>query len=333
MLKILLSPILILICLISQVEAQNHKVIKTFHIASSGGWDYISVNNGKIYVSHGNQVNILNEKTGDSVGVVLNTSGVHGIAFDNAAGKGFTSNGRSNNVTAFDLKTNKELGLIATGENPDAICFEPSTKTIITCNGKSKDLSVIDPVNYKVIATVPLGGKPEEAVSDEKGHLYVNIADKSEIAVVDTKTWKVIHNWSMAPGEGPSGLKVDSKSMRLFASCDKLMMVLDATNGKVVTKVPIGEGSDGLVFDEKNKMIYTSNGIGNITAIKEQSANDYMVVETINTKPRARTIAMDDKSHAMFLPTAEFEASTDPNPSLRARQKMIPGSFQVLVVE
>lgn len=331
MLKKTFQILLLATCTTSMVSAQNHKLVKTFHIASTGGWDYISVHNGKIFVSHGNQVNILDEKTGDSAGVILNTMGVHGIAFSDAAGKGFTSNGRSNNVTAFDLKTFKDLGQITTGENPDAICYEPYTKSIITCNGRSKDLSVIDPVNNKVIATVVLGGKPEEAVSDGKGQLYVNLEDKNQIAVVDTKSWKVINTWSMSPGDGPSGLKIDTKSMRLFAACDKMMMVLDATNGKVVTQVPIGEGSDGLVFDEKNKMIYTSNGIGNITGVLEQSPNDYKVVETIPTKPRARTIAMDDKSHAMFLPTAEFEKADPANP--KARPKMIAGSFQVLVVE
>ncbi len=333
MLKNILAVLILITIVLSNSSAQTHKVVKTFHIASSGGWDYISVHKGKIYVSHGTQVNILDEKTGDSVGVILNTQGVHGIAFSDEAGKGFTSNGRSNNVTVFDLKTNNVITQIETGQNPDAIYYEPFTKTIITCNGRSKSLSIIDPLKNKVIDTVALSGKPEEAVSDGKGNLYVNIEDKSEIAVVDTKTWKVTNNWSMKPGDGPSGLKIDSKSMRLFAACDKLMMVLDATNGKVVTQVPIGEGSDGLVFDDKNKIIYTSNGIGNITAIKEQSPNDYVVVETIITKPRARTIAMDDKTHAMFLPTAEFEKPTDPNPNPRARPKMIPGSFQVLVVE
>ena len=308
---------------------QNHKVVKTFHIASSGGWDYISVNNGKIYVSHGSQVNILDEKSGDSIGIVPNTQGVHGIAFDNNSGKGFTSNGRSNNVTVFDLKTNKELEVIATGENPDAICFEPFTNSIITCNGRSKSLSVINPATSKVIATVDLGGKPEEARPDGSGKLYINIQNKSEIAVVDTKSWTVTNRWSLAPGEDPSGLAIDTKTHRLFATCDKLLVVMDANNGKVISKVPIGDGTDGIGFDEQNKMIYTSNGVGNMTAVKEESPNEYKVVQTIQTKPRARTMTMDQKSHAMFLPTAEFEKSTDP----KARTKMIPGSFQVLVVE
>ncbi|MDQ2862234.1 MAG: YncE family protein, partial [Bacteroidota bacterium] len=188
--------------------AQNkidYKVSKTFHIASSGGWDYIAVNNNKVYVSHGAQVNILDENTADSIGVIPNTTGVHGIAFDNELGRGYTSNGRLNNVTVFDLKTDAIITQIATGENPDAIMYEPFTKTIITNNGHSKNLSIIDPVKNTVIATVELDGKPEEAASDGEGKLFVNLEDKNEIAVVDLETFKVIARWPLAPGEGPSG--------------------------------------------------------------------------------------------------------------------------------
>ena len=159
----------------------GYKVVKTFHIASPGGWDYITVNNGKIYVSHGTQVNILDEKTGDSIGVIPNTTGVHGIAFDNELGKGYTSNGRLNNVTVFDLKTNAVLTQIPTGENPDAIYFEPFSKKIITNNGRSKNLSVIDPVTNTVVSTIDVGGKPEEGSSDGAGKLYVNIENKNEV--------------------------------------------------------------------------------------------------------------------------------------------------------
>lgn len=180
-----------------------YKVDRVYHIPSAGWWDYIAVNEGKIYVSHGSQVNILDERTGDSVGVIPNTNGVHGIAFDNALHRGYTSNGRSNNVTVFELGSNKILTEIATGQNPDAIAYDPHSKTIITCNGRSNDLSVIDPKTDKVIATVNVGGKPETGVSDGKGRFYVNIEDKNEIAVVNTKTFKVEARWPLAPGTGP----------------------------------------------------------------------------------------------------------------------------------
>src|SRR5436190_15487321 len=206
------------------LQAQDKKtfhVIRTFHIMSGGGWDYLAICPGsnRLYVSHGTQVNILDKTTGDSIGVIENTTGVHGIAFDKALNKGFTSNGRLNNVTVFDLNTNKVVTHIATGENPDAILYEPLSKKIITCNGSSKDLSIIDPVENKVIATIPVGGKPETAVSDGAGKLYVNIEDRNEIAVINTKTFTVESRFPLAPGEEPTGLSFDKQTNRLFAGC------------------------------------------------------------------------------------------------------------------
>ncbi|MDP9230410.1 MAG: YncE family protein, partial [Bacteroidota bacterium] len=285
----------------------NHpyQVIKTYHIASGGGWDYIAVNDGKLYVSHSTQVNILDENSGDSIGIIPNTNGVHGIAFDNALGKGFTSNGRSNNVTVFELKTNKLLGEIVTGENPDAILYEPFSKKIITCNGRSKDLSIIDPVEQKVIATIPVGGKPEAAVSDKNGKLFVNIEDISEIVEVNTQTFKVLNHWPVTPGKSPTGLALDTKTNRLFSGCETLLMVVDAVTGKIIDKLPIGDGCDGVAFDEKNKIVFTSNGEGTLTAIEEKSANKFKILGNYPTKRGARTITRDEKTGTIFLPTSE----------------------------
>jgi len=312
--------------------AQNHeyKVVKTYHIQSPGGWDYIAVNDGKLYVSHGTQVNILSEASGDSIGFVPNTTGVHGIAFNNELGRGYTSNGRLNNVTVFDLKTNEMIAQIATGENPDAIMYEPHTKTIITCNGRSKNLSVIDPKTNTVLATIDVGGKPETATSDGNGKLFVNIEDKNEIAVVDLKTSSTINHWSLNGAEGPTGLAYDKTTKRLFAGCDKYLVVMNSENGNVVDKLPIGDGCDGVAFDAKNKIIYASNGqSGNITAIKENSADKYTVLGNYPTRRGARTITIDEKSGLLFLPTAEFDMNNLQN----GRPKMIPASFQVLVVQ
>ncbi len=307
------------------------KIIKTFHIASAGGWDYLETCpvNDNIYVSHGTQVNILNKKTGDSVGIIENTTGVHGIAFDVANGKGYTSNGRLNNVTVFDIKTNKVLTQIATGQNPDAIFYEPFSKKIITCNGRSKNLGIIDPAQNKTIDSIAVGGKPETAVSDGEGKIFVNIEDKNEIVAIDAKTFKVLAHYSITPAEGPTGLAYDKQTKRLFAGCDKLMVVLNAENGKVVTTLPIGDGCDGLVFDADSKNIYTSNGDGTLTVIHEDAADKYTVTENIITKKGARTITIDKVSHLLYLPTADFEAA---EPGAKGRPKMIPGSFQILVV-
>ena len=311
-------------------SVHEYKIVKTYKILSSGGWDYIAVNKNNLYVSHGTQVNILNKTTGDSIGVIPNTNGVHGIAFDNALNSGYTSNGRSNNVTVFNLATNEVVSQIPTGENPDAIMYEHFSKTIITCNGRSKDISIIDPKEGKVIATVAIGGKPETAVSDGAGKLFVNNEDKSEIEVVDLKTFTVTDHWSISPGEAPTGLAYDKSTKRLFAGCDnKLLMVLDATTGKVVDKLPIGDGCDGVAFDSKNKIIFTSNGEGTLTAIQELTGNKFSVLGNFPTKRGARTITLDENTGMLYLPTADFEQTNTQN----GRPRMVPGTFQVLVVQ
>jgi YVTN family beta-propeller protein len=306
------------------------KVDKTFHIASGGGWDYIAVGpgNNRLYVSHGTQVNILDEKTGDSIGVIPGTTGVHGIAFSLALNKGYTSNGRLNTVTVFDLKTNNILTQIATGQNPDAIMYDEFSKKIITCNGRSNDLSVIDPTTDKVVATIPVGGKPETAVSDGAGKIYVNIENKNEISKIDIATNTVEASWSIAPGEGPTGLAIDTKTKRLFAGCDKLLIVLDATNGKVVNKLTIADGCDGVAFDNGLKYVFASCGEGKLSIVEELNADHFKVIDNVETKRSARTIALDEKTHEVFLPAADTEKA-----AAGERPKVIPGTFQVLVVK
>ena len=275
------------------------------------------------------QVNILDKTSGDSLGLIPNTSGVHGIAFDVADGKGFTSNGRSNNVSVFNLQTNAITGEIATGENPDAIMYDDFSKKIVTCNGRSKDLTVIDPVTQKIVATIPVGGKPETAVSDDAGKWYVNIEDKNEIVVINVADMKLVSHWSLAPAEGPTGLAYDKKTKLLFAGCDKLLVVIKATDGTIAYKLPIGDGCDGVAFDAVKSCAYTSNGEGTMNVIKVAADGKCSIAETINTKKGARTIALDEATHTIYLPTADFE----PLATGERRPKMIPGSFQVLVIK
>ncbi len=331
-----ISSIAVLLLSLTQLSAQKssgYKVAKTFHIASPGGWDYIAVdeNSNKLYVSHGTQVNILDKSTGDSLGVIANTTGVHGIAFNPSLGKGYTSNGRLNTVTVFDLKTNAVLSQIKTGDNPDAIMYDEFSKKIITCNGRSKDLTIIDPVTETVVATVPVGGKPETAVSDNKGKLFVNSEDKNEIVVVDMIKYTVLNHWSLAPGEEPTGLVIDLKTKRLYATCDKLLVAMDASNGAIVAKQAIGEGCDGAAFDPASGLIFTSNGEGSVSVVKAENANSLKLIETITTKKSARTITIDTQSHKLYLPAADMEAIPADAPK-GTRPKMIAGSFQILVL-
>ena len=312
-------------------QSSGYHVVSTFHIGGAGRWDYIAVSpvTDNIYVSHMTQVNILNKNTGDSTGVIPNTEGIHGIAFAPDFKKGFTSNGKLNAVTVFDINTNAVLAQIKTGENPDAIMYDAFSKKVYTCNGHSKDLSVIDPATNEVVKTIALGGKPETAVSDEAGNLYINIEDKSEIAVVNTKTYTVDHRWSIGNGKEPSGLAIDVKNKLLFAGCDnKLLIVINAKNGKVVKELPIGDGSDGVAFDPGTKFVFSSNGDGTLTVIHEKSAKDISVIDNVPTKRSARTLAVDEKTHKVYLPAA------DPGTPVAGEKRtpMLPGTFQVLVI-
>lgn len=313
-------------------QTTNFKVVKSYPIKSSGGWDYIAVNNDKLYVAHGTQVNILDENSGDSIGVIHGTTGVHGVTFDNDLHKGYCSNGQLNNVFVFDLITNKVLKEIRTGENPDAINYEPFSKKIITCNGRSKSLSVIDPQKETVVATIDLGGKPEEAVSDGEGKLFVNLENQNQIAEVDMNNYKVLQRWPISPGESATGLALDKKTHRLFAGCDnKMLVVVDSENGKVITSLPIGEGCDGVVFDAAKSLVFASCGQGNMTVIKEKDANNFKVVQRVPTQPTARTIALDPISTTLFLPAATLAPGNVNGSSYR--RSFVPGSFKVLVLK
>ena len=306
-------------------------LLQTFHIASSGGWDYLAIqpNSNKLFVSHSTQVNIIDKTNGDSIGVIPNTTGVHGIAFVPELNKGFISNGKLNSVTVFDLKTNNTISQITTGENPDAIFYDEFSKQIITCNGRSKDISFIDPATEKVTNTIAVGGKPETAVSNHAGLIFVNIEDKNEVVVVDTKNFTLIKHWPVSPGIAPTGLSIDTKTNRLFVGCgdNKLLIILDAESGKVIDKINIGDGCDGTAFDEKTNTIYTSNGEGTLSVIQEVSKNEFALEATIPTKTGARTIALDPVTHQIYLPTADFE----PRDDKERRPKMKAGTFQVLV--
>lgn len=306
------------------------KITGTFKIASAGGWDYIAVqpNSNHLFVSHGTQVNILDKTTGDSLGVIPGTIGVHGIAFLPSLNKGYTSNGKLNNVFVFDLKTFAVKDSIATGQNPDAIFYDTYCKRIITCNGRSKDVSFIDPVTDKVTNTIAVGGKPETAVSNGKGKIFVNVEDKNEIVVIDAGSMQVTAHWLLTPGEAPTGLAIDIAANRLFAACgdNNYLVILNAGNGKIIDKLPIGGGCDGAAFDPEFKNIYTSNGDGTITIVHEDSKDVFTVAGTLATKKGARTIGLDEQTHKLYLPTAELE------PVAGGRPKMIPGTFQVLVV-
>ena len=337
------SAVLILFSIITAFPFQSwaqkttgFKVLNDYKIPSVGGWDYITVDgtNKRVYVSHGSQVNVIST-TGDSIGYIPKTTGVHGIALVQSSGKGFTSNGRANSITVFDLKTLTATGEIAlSAKNPDAIFYDEFSKKIITCNGGSKDLTFVDPATEKVVATVPLGDKLETAVSDGKGKIFVNGEESNTVFVVDATTFKEIAQYKIDGGTSPSGLDIDRETNRLFIACgdSKTMVIMDASNGKTIAKFPIGR-TDGLVFDPALKIAYASNGEGTITAVKELNANKFEFIENITTEPGARTIGIDLMTHHLFLPTAKSEPAPAPTTdNARPRPKQISGTFHVIEV-
>jgi DNA-binding beta-propeller fold protein YncE len=308
-----------------------YHIAASYAVGGSGGYDYMTVDSASnnLYISHGGQVNVLNKATGDSIGVITTDKDVHGIALVHALGKGYISNGSLNKVLVFDLKTNKVLGYVPTGKFADAIFYDNFSKKVISCNGMSKNMTVIDPTADTVFATVQLTGWPETAVSDGKGFIYVNNAEKAEMDVIDATTFKVVHNWPNKPGSGASGLAIDRQNMLLFATCEnKMMVVMDATSGQIVTTLPTGEGADGAGFDNGLKTAYSSNGEGTLTVVQELPGGKF-AAQTVTTTPGARTITVDQATHKIYLPGASFKPASKDS----FRPQIIPGTFKIFVVQ
>jgi DNA-binding beta-propeller fold protein YncE len=260
-------------------------------------------------------------------------AGVHGVCVLPALNKGFVSSGKDDTVRVFDLKSLKEVGQVKTGSKPDAVIYDPASKTIFAFNNGGTTATVIDPANDKT-RTIELSGAPESGVPDGKGKMYVNLEDKSEIAVIDTEKMTVTNHWPLAPGTEPTGLAIDVKHHRLFSACkNKTMCVLDADTGKLITSLPIGDGVDFAVFDPQNQDAISSNGDGTLTVIHESTPDSFAVVQNVETQKGARTMAMDPKTHRIWLATAKMsDPPAGDSGEKHKRRVMEPGSFVLVVV-
>ncbi len=335
--KRFLSLILfLLLCQLLFAADPGLHVIKTYTLGGAGGWDYLQLDpdSRRLYISRSTHVMVIDADSGKSVGDIADTPGVHGIALAPDLGRGFTSNGREGTISIFDLSTLKTIKKVQVGDNPDAILFDPATKRVFTFNGRSQDSTAIDAATGEVVGKILLGGKPEFGVTTGAGDLFVNLEDKSEILALDPKTLKVKSRWPLAPCQEPSGLAIDVKNRRLFSGCDnKMMAVVNADTGKVIITVPIGDGVDANGFDPETGFAFASCGEGVLTVAHEDSPDTFSVVQNVSTQRGARTMAVDSKTHQIFLVTAKFgppPAATEQQP--RPRPSILPDSFVVLVV-
>jgi YVTN family beta-propeller protein len=311
------SAIVLLTCLVASASAGDYQITKKIPIPGQGSWDYLAVDEGarRLYVSHGTQVEVLDVDSGAVVGSIPKTSGVHGVAIAAELGRGFVSNGQSSTVTIFDLKTLKAIADVPTGQKPDAIIYDPATSRVFAFNGGGNSATAIDAATGKVAGTVELGGGPEFAAADGNGIVYNNLEDESMVLKIDSRKLTVEKRWPTAPCASPSSMAIDRANRRLFLGCrSKVMAVMNADTGQVITTLPIGDHVDATAYDPETKLIFNSNGEGTITVIRQDGPDKYSVVETVKTLPKAKTMALDPKTHRLFLSTAEA------------------GQFEVLVV-
>jgi YVTN family beta-propeller protein len=329
-----ISLILLATTLGAMVSAQaadtDYKVVNTWKLGGDGGWDYLFADSAghRLFIARATRVMVVDTESGKPVGEIPDTAGVHGIAIDYELGRGFTSNGREDTVSVFDLKSLAVEKKIKVGSGPDAILYDPFSKRVFTFNGKGSDRTstAIDAVKGEVVGKVDLAGKPEFAATDEKGTVFVNIEDKSELVAFDPVKLVVKARWQLADCEEPTGLSIDRKNRRLFVGCgNKKMAIVDADSGKVVASPAIGDGCDATAFDADRGLAFASAGDGTITVIQEQGGDKFVVAQTVTTQKSARTMTVDAKTHQLFT----VAAIVGPRPE----RKMEPGSFVVLVVE
>jgi YVTN family beta-propeller protein len=318
-------------------EVAAPHVVTPLALGGVGGWDYPLVDSAshRLYLSRGDRVTVVDTVTGKTVGEIAHTDGVHGVALAPRHGVGFTSNGKANTVSVFDLKSLQVLTEIAiAGRGPDAILYDRASDRVLTFNGKSEDITVIDARKRTVVATIKLDGKPEFAVSDGRGHVLVNNESKGEVEQLDPRGARVLATWTLGECEEPTGLAVDIAHRRTFSVCQNgVMVVLDADTGRRVAQLPIGAGPDGAAFDPKLGLAYSANGEeGTLTVVHEDDPDHFHVVANVPTQASARTITLDEGSHRLYLPAANF-GPLPADASAQSRPPMLPDSFGVVVLQ
>lgn len=319
-------------------DTQPYKIAKTIPLGPGERWDYVTFDSdsGRVYASHGDHVTVVDGTSGAHIGDIGPLpGGTHGIGISTENGLGYTDDGKAGVAASFDLKTLKLGAQIKTAPDADGIVADPASRHIFVINGDSGLIVAIDPKTNAAAATINVGAPLEAGVADGEGKLFVDGVDAHDIIVIDTKTNKVLAHYPMAGCERPHGIAVDAETRRVFATCaNKVMVVVDAENGKNIATLPIGAYNDGAAFDPVRKFALSANGDGTLTVVQEKSPNDFSVLANVPTAPAARTIAIDPKTGRVFLPTADI-AKMDPptTPGGRPHVTFTPGSMKLLVLE
>jgi DNA-binding beta-propeller fold protein YncE len=314
-------------------ESGPYRVSQTFHVGGEGGWDYLTVDpeHQLLYVPRSTHTMVLDAKTGKTVADLPGQKRNHGVAIAPSAGRGFITDGQDASVTVFDLKSYAVLGKVKAADDADGIIYDPGSGKVLVVCGDAGVLVPISPdldiTTGKADSAVELGGKPEFLATDGQGKAYINLVDKDQVAVVDTKMMKVVNKWLTAPGGSPVGMSMDVKGGRLFIGCRKpqKLIVMSADDGKVLADFPIGAGVDATKFDGD---AFASCADGTLTVIRETAAGAFKVVQTVQTPRGARTMGLDPTTHTLYLPTAELE----PPAQGQGRPRPKPGTFMVVVV-
>ncbi len=321
------------------VPEGGYHLLKKYDLGAAPGgkeyWDYITFDAAthRLYISHNTEVKIVDADSGSVVGSIPDLKRVHGIALVPDLGRGFISDGGADEAVVFDLKTLKVTNHIKTGSNPDCIIYDPASKHVFTMNGKSNDSSVIDPASLTVIATIPMGGRPEYAVADGKGMIYDNIEDKNEVVALDSRANAVKARWPIAPAAEATAIDMDVQHRRLFiGGRNKILAIMDADSGKVIQTFPIGSGVDTNTYEPETGLLFTAVREGALHIFHEDSPDKFSVVETVKTEFGARNMALDPKTHKLFIDTADFgpapaPTAEQPNP----QPAPVSGTFRLLV--
>ncbi len=320
---------------LSPTAGTSYHLLKSIPLPGDKGWDYCLADSEarRLYVTHGDQVLVLDMDANTLVGQVGPFQGIHGVALAPALGRGYVSDGKAGVVACFDLKTLKVLQSIPGREDADAIIFEPVTSQVFAFNGDDGSATVIDAQFNSVVATLALGGKPEFCAVDGKGRVFVNLVDKDEVLMIDAKERKILRRSPVNAQSHPAAMSLDAEGGNLFVGAhDQKAVILDAASGKRKGELAIGERVDASVYDPSLGIVFHSCGDGTVWPAQKGADGSFTALAPIPTKKGSRTLALDLKSHRLYLPSADFapaglSTTAQPHP----RPKMLQGSFAVLV--